>query len=83
MASVLERNMQSSALPQSHRHASGSETDEFQVELSVKEIERIVSAMGDLEASLVEAGATTFQVTATADLLDFWNRHLIEFGDRG
>lgn len=78
MASTLERQLKGRGMAKPHRHAGAAETDEFQVELSNQEIERIVDAMGALESSLADAGAPAFQVSATADLLDFWNGHLMD-----
>jgi len=80
MAAAFERQMQTAPRAKPAQRQGGSETDEFNVELRRDQIEQIVEVLGDTEGSLAESGAPTFRVSATADLLDYWNAHLFGLG---
>lgn len=69
LAAELDRQMADGRQTMPPLHQGGSETHRFKVYLPRQQVEGVVHALGDMEASLVAAGAPAFQISATSGLL--------------
>ena len=54
-------------------HAGGRESDFFYLDLDAADLDDVVSALGDLEAELVESGAPADRLSLVGTLLGRWN----------
>ena len=77
LAARLTRLLKAPPIVKPAGHGAGSHSDFLRVDLTIPELEDLVSALGDNEAGLLIDDAPTSTVSYAGSLLDIWNSSLI------